>query len=135
MFPVFWIWSPQMHYPWSGSVAQQIEPNTNWFFDAISPASGVAAIEKKAFERASYGRQLGLINEVLLDLAEHGGVTSAEAAKSLARLKEIQADIAIIKKEEISRSARAIVADIERLKSQDCDEYERLIKQLGLAGD
>jgi hypothetical protein len=56
MFPVFWIWSPQLHYPWSGSVAQQIEPNTNWFFDAISPTAGVAAIEKRAFERASYGR-------------------------------------------------------------------------------
>ena len=66
MFPLFWIWSPQLHYPWSGSVAQQIEPNTNWFFDAISPDSGVAAIEKKAIERASYGRPLGLINEVLL---------------------------------------------------------------------
>lgn len=134
MFPLFWIWSPQLHYPWSGSVAQQIEPNTNWFFDAISPDSGVAAIEKKAFERASYGRQLGLINEVLLDLAEHGAVTSAEAAKSLARLKEIQADIAVIKKEEFSRSAATIAADIERLKCQDRDEYERLIRQLTLAG-
>ncbi len=134
MFPVFWIWSPQLHYPWSGSVAQQIEPNTNWFFDAISPTAGVAAIEKRAFERASYGRQLGLINEVLLDLAEQGGVTSAGAAKSLARLKEIQADIAVIKKEEGSRTAAAIAADIERLKSRDRDEYERLIRQLGLAG-
>jgi spore germination protein YaaH len=77
---------------------------------------------------------LGLINEVLLDLAEQGGVTSAGAAKSLARLKEIQADIAVIKKEEGSRTAAAIAADIERLKSRDRDEYERLIRQLGLAG-
>jgi hypothetical protein len=40
-------------------VAQRIEPNANWFFDSISGQAGNAKMEKKDFEVASYGRQLG----------------------------------------------------------------------------
>jgi hypothetical protein len=59
MYPWLWIWAPQLHFPWSGGVAQRIEPNANWFFDSISGQPGNAKIEKKAFGVASYGKQLG----------------------------------------------------------------------------
>ena len=30
MFPWLWLWAPQLHFPWSGDVAQDIEPTTTW---------------------------------------------------------------------------------------------------------
>jgi len=82
MFPWLWVWAPDLNFPWSGSVAQRIEPNTNWFFDAIPDGAGDRRIEKKAFGVASYGRQLGLLTEVLIELADKQAPLSVEAATS-----------------------------------------------------
>lgn len=69
MYPWLFLWAPQLQLPFSGDVAQRIEPRTQWFFDGIDTASGDPVIERKAFEVATYGRQLGLITELLLDMA------------------------------------------------------------------
>ena len=66
MHPWLWFWAPQIHFPWSGSLAQNIAPNTSWFSDLIQPGAGNARIEAQAFATASYGKQLGLITDVLL---------------------------------------------------------------------
>ncbi|MCS7100176.1 MAG: hypothetical protein NZL99_00615 [Burkholderiaceae bacterium] len=116
MFPWLWVWAPQLHFPLSGSVAQRIEPNTNWFFDAIAPTAGNGRIERKAFEVASYGRQLGLITEVLIDLAEQVAPRSAQAGESLARLRSIQADIERIKAEDVEVLAREIEERLGQLR-------------------
>ena len=97
MVPWLWFWAPQLHFPGSGDVAQRIEPNTNWFFDSIDAPAGNGRIEKKAFETASYGKQLGLITEVLLEVAQAHPTLSADAAESLRRLKKIHADIEALK--------------------------------------
>ena len=113
MFPWLMVWAPQFHYPFSGSVAQQIEPN--WFFDAIPPDAGDGRIEQQAFEVASYGRQLGLLSEVLIALADQQPALSNEANASLTRLKAIQAEIEKIKQ----REAGAPMADLEtQLRTQ-----------------
>jgi len=130
MYPWLWIWMPQVHFPWSGSVDQTIEPNTNWFFDSIAPAAGNSQVEKKAFAVASYGRQLGLITDVLVALAEKGSVDSADAADALARLKDIRARIATIKSDEATASSRALLDQLRRLKTQDPAGFERMIARL-----
>jgi hypothetical protein len=43
-----WFWAPQLHFPWSGNVAQRIEPTTRWFFQGIDPSAGDADIEENA---------------------------------------------------------------------------------------
>ena len=86
MFPWLWFWAPQVHLPWSGNVAQDIEPSTSWFFRGIRPQSGDGEIEERAFAVASYGRQLGLITEVLLELAEQLAPASPQGGEALARL-------------------------------------------------
>ncbi len=132
-FPWLWLWMPQVHFPWSGSVDQTIEPNTNWFFDSIAPAAGNSQIEKKAFAVASYGRQLGLITDVLVALAEKGSVESGAAAEALSRLKDIRDRIATIKSDEAAASSQALFAQLQRLKSQDPAEFERMIARLQIA--
>ena len=79
MFPWLWYWAPQVHFPWSGRVAQQIAPDTHWFFGGIRPGAGDARIEEQAFGVASYGKQLGLITEVLLALAQESPRASIAA--------------------------------------------------------
>jgi hypothetical protein len=131
MFPWLWIWAPQLHYPWSGSVAQRIEPDTNWFFDAIPAQAGNGGIEKKAFEVASYGRQLGLITEVLIDLAKADTTLSAEATTSLERLKSIRSEIEKIKVTDTDSLVREIENAFGRLQSSNPSEFARLRQRLG----
>lgn len=98
MFPWFWLWSPQVHFPWSGSVEQDIHPETNWFAENIKGKSGKADLERTAFGIASYGRQLGLITEVLIELAEqNGGIKTVETSKALRKLREIKTAIDAVK--------------------------------------
>jgi hypothetical protein len=93
MFPWMWLYAPQFHFPFSGDVEQQIRPELEWFFKGIQPQSGQAELEKKAFEIASYGRQLGLITEVLIDLAGQMPMQTTEGQVAMKRLQAIAAQI------------------------------------------
>lgn len=129
MFPWLWFWSPQLHFPLSGSVAQRIEPNTNWFFDAIAPQAGNGRVERKAFEVASYGRQLGLITEVLIDLAEKDPPSTAAARESLERLRAIRAAIERIKEDDADALVREIEDRLRQLRRNDA-AFKRVAARL-----
>lgn len=130
MFPWLWFWAPQLHFPWSGDVAQRIAPDTRWFFAGIPPSAGDAQIEQKAFAVASYGKQLGLITEVLIDLATQVDPKSAKAGESLSRLRSIQAEIEHIKVEERGARVLEIEAAIAALKRQGGSEYADLRRRV-----
>ena len=130
MFPWFWFWAPQLHFPLSGSVAQRIEPDTNWFFGAISPQAGDGAIERKAFDVASYGKQLGLIAEVLVDLAEQQPPRSAKGREALKRLRQIQARIEDLKETEYQEELGRLEARIEKIRRQGGPRKAQLEKKL-----
>ena len=129
MFPWTLFWAPQLHFPWSGSVAQRIEPNTNWFFDAIAPNAGKAAIEKRAFEVASYGKQIGLLTEVLLGLAKPDAVDQSTAQESLQRLAAIHQRIEALKKDEQSKELAQLAAQLDALHEQHPAELQRLMQR------
>ncbi|HEX5737529.1 MAG TPA: hypothetical protein VFY22_03390, partial [Hydrogenophaga sp.] len=99
---------------------------TDWFFDGIDASAGDGRIERQAFEVATYGRQLGLLTEVLVALADQTPPRSEAALKSLKRLKAIKAEIEEIK----TKDAVALVHDVElaleRLRQHHPAEYERL---------
>jgi hypothetical protein len=116
MFPWLWIFAPQVHFPWSGSVAQQIAPDTDWFFGSIRPGTGDARIEQQAFEVASYGKQLGLITDVLLQLAEASPEASAGSAASIDRLEAIRDEIERIKNAEYGRVADALTEQVRAIQ-------------------
>lgn len=131
MFPWMTIWAPHLNLPWSGSVAQRIEPTT--IFDFID-GNGDSRIERKAFEEASYGRQIGLITEVVLGLASPAvkAQLSPDAKESLGRLTDISKKIEGIKREEAAATANDIVERLKWLKKNDQIEYEALIFKLRL---
>lgn len=97
MFPWLWIWAPQLRLPFSGDVAQDIEPRLDWFFNGIKPQAGDARIEAQAFEVASYGDQLGVITRLLIELAERLPESAQQQSAPLAELKAIHKRIESIK--------------------------------------
>lgn len=130
MYPWLFFWAPQLHLPFGGSVAQRIEPNTNWFFDSIANTAGNPTIERKAFEVASYGRQLGLITEVLLDLAAKAPPGSEEGQQSLARLRDIQSKIEGIKQRDADELAQEVHALVGALKLRHRDKFPKIRRDI-----
>lgn len=133
MFPWFWYWSPQLHFPFGGSVAQNIAPDTEWFFGQIRPSAGNGATEQRIHEEvASYGRQLGLLSEVLLSMAGAPGVTAEQARESLARLQQIRQEIEAVKQSQppLARQAAAL---LQQLAEQDPAACARLLQAFALA--
>jgi hypothetical protein len=126
MNPWLVFFAPQLHLPFGGNLAQRIEPNTNWFFDAISPTAGDANIERKAFDVASYGRQLGLITEVLVDITAEAPPSTAEGKKSLKRLIEIKTEIDRLKERDASAVVQEVEALIDHLKRKHEDLFPHL---------
>lgn len=130
MFPWLWFWAPQIHFPWSGNDALRVDPNTHWFFQGINPAAGNAQIEEKAFGVASYGKQLGLITEVLIAQAEQNGSATPQAAESLVKLKAIAREIEAIKNGEYEQSAVDLEAQLQALQRRGGPGYEQLSARL-----
>ena len=130
MYPWLWLWAPQMNLPWSGDVAQEIEPTTSWFFRGIRPAAGDAEIEEKAFSIASYGKQIGLITEVLIDVAEQVGTQSAESTESMNRLQLIRDAIDQIKTVERASRVSDIASQVAQIKRKGGSEYAELSRTL-----
>ena len=133
MNPWLWFWSPQFHFPFSGSVAQRIEPDTSWFFAGIRPEAGNGDVEKQIFDVASYGRQLGLITEVLLPLASKGSVAPEQAAESLAKLKQVHRDVEAVKARNSDRLARSAAAALEKLRASDPEQFALVMRQFAPA--
>lgn len=133
MYPWLWFWAPQFQFPFSGSVAQQIEPDTRWFFAAIRPEAGNGAVEQQIFDVASYGRQLGLITEVLLAQTAKDTVPPRQAARSLARLKDVYQEVETVKRRNRDKLTRAAVAALEKLQASDPAELVRVLSRFSPA--
>jgi hypothetical protein len=130
MFPWLWFFAPQVHFPWSGSVAQQIAPDTHWFFNGIALGAGDARIEEQAFAVASYGKQLGLITEVLLELAQQSPQASAAAKDSISKLEHIRAEIERIKGAEYSRVADTLAEQVHAIAQRGGAKAQALSARL-----
>jgi len=129
MVPWFWFWSPQFHFPFSGSVAQRIEPDTQWFFAGIRPEAGNGDMEKEIFDVATYGRQLGLITEVLLAMAGSEAVSKEQAGESLRRLEEVHGEVETVKARRKGKLAKSATDVLEKLRTSDPAELQRILRQ------
>jgi hypothetical protein len=124
---------PQLYLPFSFINAQNIEPNTNWFFSSIDPIAGNGSVEQKIFEYASYGRQLGLIIEVLLGMVQKSDAITdqdGELFHSLERLKKISETIDTIKNQDVSLVVDELKHQMADLKRKNEKEYRQLLAEL-----
>ena len=127
MYPWNWMWSPQFHFPLSGSLVQDISPDTSWFFGAIRPEAGVGRLEQQIFESASYGKQLGLILDVLLPLVGEGALDSPQAKKSVAELKQLYRKIEKIKTDNREHQESAAVSLLDKIAASDPAMLKRIL--------
>jgi hypothetical protein len=109
---------PMFRLPLSGNVTQSINPWT-WFFNPVGSQIGLVNIElgqssNPAVEEevltdvASYGKQLGRIEDALLVLVAHfrpARPLTAEEEAAVSGLKEIVAEIAAVKAKHQLRAA------------------------------
>lgn len=130
MSPWNMFWAPSFYFPWSGNIAQDIDPNTNWFFGAIAADAGDGRIERKACEIASYGRQLGWLTEILLELVEKQDSLPADVMASVERLKNVRAQIERLKKDDALSISREIEERVARLQQKYPEELTRLGSRL-----
>src|SRR5208283_648700 len=90
----------------------------------IPPNAGIGYVEKKAFATASYGKQLGLIMEVLLPLAKSDTVKKDTSQQSLKELEKVYQDIEEVKKETRGEKREALIAQLKRLRDTDPNSFQ-----------
>jgi hypothetical protein len=125
MFPWLWIFAPEIYWPLSGAVMQDLTPDA--FFRGIRPGAGVPGIEKKVFEQASYGKQLGWLIDVLVDAIDGQDLKSAGAQEALASLKTLHAKIERIKSEHRQDRSDAAIALLDRIEADSPEELRRVL--------
>jgi hypothetical protein len=124
MYPWLWFWAPQIHLPWSGAVSQNIEPRTAWFAQHIPADAGNASIEAQVTELASYGKQLGMLTEALIGIAEQARPTDPKTQAAIARLKDLQSAIDSIKAREHGNTAQRMVQELQELQRRGGREFQ-----------
>jgi hypothetical protein len=112
--------------PWSGPVTQDLLDH--WFSPAVTyNFAGNATIEKQVVESvASYGRQIGWLNEVVLALAEK----RTPAAATLGRMRETVDQVEALKAIHASSALADATDALARLKKESPGSYERLLLSL-----
>lgn len=127
MLPWLWIFAPQMYGPLSGPVTQDLSPDV--FFRGIKPGAGVPDIERRVFEQASYGKQLGWLMDVLVDAIDPSTLRSPEARSALAKLEKLRARVERIKTEHREDQVEAAIALLDRIQADSPDELARILRR------
>lgn len=112
-----------MQWPFSGGVNQKI--TTPWFSPTFNFAGDARIEEKVVTEVASYGKQIGWLNDIVLALADN----KKPPANALKQLKEAVKEIEDIKrKQKLSRLSAAVEA-LDTLRDAQSATYRNLIKE------
>ena len=125
MFPWLWIYAPVTRWPWSGAVRENVSPEV--FFGSIKPEAGDGEIEQQIFDRASYGRQLGWLTDVVLGAIDANALTSPAARAALESLRNLAGEMARIKSEHHQTHVEAAIALLDRLAADSPEELHRVL--------
>jgi hypothetical protein len=124
MNPWLFPWWGLLKGPFSGDVTQDISPVTSW----LSPQfefnfAGNRRIESEVMaDVASYGKQLGILSEAVLEIAD------GSKGEAVERLKKLVDQIDTIKNQHEDRLEQKVKADLDLLKRQNPKTLERLLK-------
>jgi hypothetical protein len=130
MYPWLWFWAPQIHWPLS-NFSQDVAPVTDWDFGAIPPWAGDGRIEREAVRVASYGRQLGLISELLLAQAGSDLIDRDKADLALRRLEDIYGRIEATKSALRGQNRDDLVRQLQILKGSDSAAFADVVRRVG----
>lgn len=125
MYPWMNPWLYMLKAPWSGDVTQDIAPVTSWFSPQLEfNFAGNKKIEADIVaEAASYGRQLGILSEAVLELAQ------GKPGKSIDDLKKLMSDIDKIKKRHEETAEAKAKTVLDDLKNENPEVLKQLIRE------
>ena len=125
MNPWLFPWWGLFKGPFSGDVTQDIAPITSW----LSPQfefnfAGNRRIEAEVVaDVASYGKQLGILSEAVLELAD------GKKGVAVDRLKKLTDQIEEVKHQHKDRLEQKVKSELDQLKQQDPKTLKRLIDE------
>lgn len=129
MLPNLCWYAPTWHYPYS-NFTQHIAPETDWFFVNVLPGKGDAKTEQKVVrEVASYGRQLGVLTEVVLELTRQHDSEDLRELDGFKKLKRFHERIEDVKAERQNERREQVRRMLEEIKEQDDEGFEGLVHQ------
>ncbi|SER00778.1 hypothetical protein SAMN03080615_03566 [Amphritea atlantica] len=119
-------WLGMFKPPFSGDLTQDISPVTSWWSPQIEVNfAGNRQIETAVVrDVASYGKQLGVITDVLLELTKH------QTSESIDQLQKIAEDIEQVKRQHLSANINSLKSSLMTLKAEDPDKFNQLIKEI-----
>jgi hypothetical protein len=108
-----------------GDLFQEIAPVTTWFSPQYEfNFAGNPRLERKIVsETASYGKQLGILSEAVLELA------NGKKGKAVKRLKDIVSQIEHIKEQDTNALEQDIKDRLDQLKRRDSGALKRVLRQ------
>jgi len=112
-------------WPLSGNVNQRI--SSPWFSPALTVnIAGDTAIEQRVItEVASYGKQLGWLNEIVLALANN----EKPCAETLTKFRDAVQEIEHIKEKQKPSSLKVATEALDQLEADQPGEYQRLLRE------
>jgi len=115
MFPWLLPWVGWFKAPLSGNVMQDISPITSWFSPQLEVNfAGDRKVEGQVVsEVASYGKQLGLLTEAVLELAE------GKKGLSVDKLRQLAEQIEQVKNQQKIQLKYDVREDLNKLKQED----------------
>lgn len=117
------------NFPLSGNVTQRLEQD--WFFDTIETEVGDREIEKEIFLKvASYGKQIGMLTEVLLSIADELKLNKKKIM-ALSELKDLQTKVEAIKSSKEKRVKENAKQILDKLKACDPEGFNDVIRAYG----
>ncbi len=135
MFPWFFLWAPHYHFPFSGGVAQDIAPSTDAFFGSIAPSAGDGRVEKAIFEQASYGKQIGILSDVVLSLVARDQISPGDANHAIEQLIQLNKDVIVLTQMQKRHRIDTAIGILEKLQATDPEEVQRIVARFQRSSD
>jgi hypothetical protein len=135
MFPWFFFWTPQVHWPLSGAVKQHISQDT--LFDSIEPTAGDGTLEKAIFNVSSYGTQIGTLSDVVMYLwyrtmnfpPDENAPSAADAERAVRQLRETREAVSALKKIYRQSRVETISLILDKLKEHELQEVREAVER------
>lgn len=123
MYPWLPFWN-LWRFPLSGNVGD-IAPVTDWFSPHINVFAGNAPLEAEINANvASYGKQLGIITEAVLELS------TGKPGPAVKRLKDLAAEIEKAKDDHKTRAVTQAETTLQGLKRDDPKAFKDVMGRL-----
>lgn len=125
MNPWFAPWWNMFKAPFSGNVTQEIAPVTSWLSPQLEVNfAGNPKLEAKVIsDVASYGKQLGILTEAVLEIAE-----GKKKGDALTKLKALTDQVEALKQAHEKQLEQELKNGLDRLKQEDPKTLKDIIK-------